>query len=261
MISLSRVERARSAVSHRVRDHVDLICGSVGVMLSTIVASGTGWLFWLVATHRFATAQIGVASSLVAAFSVVGLIAAQPLATTLLIQLPRSLNREGLFETGVLASAGFAVVLGLLAVFVLPNSLHAVRAPGLATLFVIGSAACTVGIAIDASAIAVRRPQLMVVRNGAHGVGKLAVLSVIALPVGLLSGRVAIVGAWVTVNAAVCVVAALSWRRGEHIAKYPARAHRLEARRDSFREIKKGFGAQVLGTLGCSLPSSCCRSS
>ncbi len=76
--------RLLERLEHRLGDNFHLVRGSFGVMVSTILASITGWLFWVVATHRWPTSQIGVATSLVAAQTSIALNAGQPNATTML---------------------------------------------------------------------------------------------------------------------------------------------------------------------------------
>lgn len=244
---------ALAAARRQLEEHLHLVRGSVGVMVSTIAASITGWLFWVIATHHWPTSQIGVSTSLVAALTSIALIAGQPIATTMLLRLPRSSGRLGLLAVGTSAAVGIALCECVVAIFVLPASVGVVRTPGLAALFVIGSAAAAAGVVVDASSIAIRKPGLMVARNGMHGGGKLLLLAAIAIPAGLVTAPFVVIGVW----AAMSVGSTLwEWRRW-HDAARAASDEALGGTRDlraGFEELRVGFGVQVLGTLGGSLP-------
>src|SRR5271165_1867521 len=56
--------RARAHAREQMLTHLHLFRGSVGVMLTTVITSATGWLFWVVAAHLWSASAIGVASSL-----------------------------------------------------------------------------------------------------------------------------------------------------------------------------------------------------
>ncbi|HLK46366.1 MAG TPA: hypothetical protein VKT18_10265, partial [Acidimicrobiales bacterium] len=179
--------------------HVHLVRGSVGVMASTAVAAVTGWLFWVVATQHWPEKQIGVSTSLIAALTSIALLAGQPIATSVLLRVPRSTRRSALVGVGVGAAIVLAAVGSVVALAVLPATVGVVRTVGLATLFSVGAAAAAAAIVLDASALAIRRPGLMVARNGLHGAGKLAIIGILSIPAGL-TAPFAVVGSWATLS-------------------------------------------------------------
>lgn len=247
-------------VESRLGDNLYLVRGSFGVMSSTAVASLAGWLFWLVATSRWPPRQIGVATSLVAALATIALIAGRPIATTMLLRVPRAAHRRHLLQAGLLLATAIALGESVIAILVLPDSLRTVRTIGMASLFTVGAAATAAGIVLDAASLAVRRPQLMVVRNALHGGGKLVLLAVLAAPAGLVSGPIAVVGTWTTLTVVSC---AWVWRRWSRAVRddrtapggFAAAPVGRTAQRAGWSDLWQGFGLQVIGTLGASLPT------
>jgi O-antigen/teichoic acid export membrane protein len=247
------MDRARSGAERRLGNNFHLVRGSFGVMASTILASLAGYLFWVVATHRWPTGQIGVATSLVAALTSIALIAGQPIATTMLMRIPRTERRQELLSVGLVVAVGIALCESVIAIFVLPGSLSVVRTLGLGTLFAIGAAAAAAGIVLDASSLAIRKPIYMVGRNGMHGAGKLLLLIALAVPAGLISGPFAVIGVWAALSVATSLWEYDRWRR-EVARRAQVGAPPPVAGRSGFAELREGFGLQVVGTLGGSLP-------
>jgi O-antigen/teichoic acid export membrane protein len=231
----------------------------MGIMMSTILTSATGWMFWAVATARWSPGQIGVSTSLIAALTTIALIAGQPISTTMLLRIPRSENRGRLLNAGLLLTTGIGFAASLVAIFVLPESLRTIRTFGVAALFTIGASAVAASMVLDSSALAIRRPQLMVARNVMHGAGKLLLLAAVAVPAGLVSGPVAIVGTWATFSVAACI---WEWRKWSQAVRSDAlTAGSVAVPRDrtapsaAWNDLRRGFGLQVVGTLGGTLPT------
>jgi len=245
-----RTARAIALAEQRLGHNFHLVRGSVGVMVSTILASITGWFFWVIATHRWPTSQIGVATALVAALTSIALIAGQPIATTMLMRIPRSPRRHALLRAGLALAIGIALVESVIAIALLPSTVSVVRTVGLGALFAVGSAAAAVGVVLDAGSLGIRRPGLMVGRNGLHGGGKLVLLGAVALPAGLITAPFAVIGVWAALSVATSL---WEWDRWRRVAG-PDVASAVEPHRAGFAELRQGFGLQVVGTLGGSLP-------
>lgn len=246
------VARALSGAERRLGNNFHLVRGSFGVMTSAILASLTGWLFWVVATHRWPTSQIGVATSLVAALTSIALIAGQPIATTMLLRIPRSEQRVDLVVAGVVVAIGIALCESLVAIFVLPGSVSVVRTVGLGTLFAIGAGGAAAGIVLDASSLAIRKPGFMVARNGMHGGGKLLLLIAVAIPAGLVTGPFAVIAVWAALSVATSLWEYRRWRR--ELARQAPGIRTRADRTAGFTQLREGFGLQVVGTLGGALP-------
>jgi O-antigen/teichoic acid export membrane protein len=251
-VAPGRVARALSAAERRLGDDFHLVRGSAGVMASTILASIAGWLFWLVATHHWKPGQIGQATALVAALTSIALIAGQPIATTMLLRVPRSERRGDLLRAGLVAAVGIALAESVIAIMVLPASVSSVRTLGLGTMFAVGAAAAAAGIVLDASSLAIRRPGFMVARNAMHGGGKLVLLIALTIPMGLLTAPFGVIGAWAALSVATSLWELGRWRRA--VAANDDGGRAVHDRRAGYAELRQGFGLQVIGTLGGSLP-------
>ena len=255
----SCANRALARIESLLGDNFHLVRGSFGVMMSTILTSLAGWLFWVVATSRWSPGQIGVSTSLIAALTTIALIAGQPIATTMLMRIPRAAHRRRLLHAGLLLATGIALGGSVIAILVLPDSVRTVRTAGLAALFTTGAVAAAIGVVLDASSLAIRRPQLMVARNAMHGGGKLLLLAAIAAPAGLVSGPIAVVGTWSTLSVASCLWVWRRWLRvvrGDAVTAGPVVAPMdRTARRSGWTDLRRGLGLQVVGTLGGALPS------
>jgi O-antigen/teichoic acid export membrane protein len=248
-----RLAKLLDVIERRLGDNFHLIRGSVGVMTSMVLAALAGWLFWVVATHRWSTSQIGVSTSLVAALTSIALIAGQPIATTMLLRIPRSERREDLLFAGLSVAVGIALFESVIAIFLLPSHLSVVRTLGVGSLFAIGAAAAAAGIVLDASSLAIRKPGFMVARNGLHGGGKLVLLVALAIPAGLISGPFAVIGVWAVLSVATSLWELDCWHR--EVARRALVDGRAPVdRRAGLAELREGFGLQVIGTLGGALP-------
>jgi O-antigen/teichoic acid export membrane protein len=248
-----RLARLLELVERRLGDNFHLVRGSVGVMISMILAAFTGWLFWVVATHRWSPGQIGISTSLVAALTSIALVAGQPIATTMLLRIPRSERREDLLFAGLGVAVGVALCESVLAILLLPNSVSIVRTLGVGSLFAVGAAGAAAGIVLDASSLAIRKPGFMVARNGLHGGGKLVLLIALAIPAGLVSGPFAVIGVWAALSVATSLWELDRWHR--EVARRAVIEGRPPVdRRAALAELREGFGLQVIGTLGGALP-------
>jgi O-antigen/teichoic acid export membrane protein len=253
--SRSISHRTLQRIEDRLGGNFHLVRGSFGIMASTTLTSLAGFLFYVIAAHRWPAGQVGVATSLVAALSTIALIAGQPIATTILLRIPRAAHRRHLLHAGLLSAMAISSVEAVIAIVVLPSSVHEVRTVGLGALFCVGAIATSAGIVLDASSLAIRRPQLMVIRNASFGAGKLLLLAVIAIPAGLVSGPVAVVGTWAALSVASCAWERHKWLAAERVATEadPVIDER-GARRAGWAALRAGFGLQVIGVLGGSLP-------
>jgi O-antigen/teichoic acid export membrane protein len=248
-----RRELPRSGVIDALTKHTNLVRASIGVMASTAATSLSGWLFWIIATHHWITSQVGISTSLIAAMTVISLIAAQPVATTLLARLPRSSHPVGILRASCAFSTLIAVVLSVVAIFALPSTLSVVRTIGIAIPFVIGCVAIAIGVVLDAAAIAARRPLTMVIRNSSFGFGKLLVLGFVAIVLPATFGPHAVIVAWTGTCVVACAWSWFSLGRAPSMANQSEDSLR-EGAWDSWRQLRRGLVPQTLGSLGGSLP-------
>ncbi len=224
-------------------------------MASTVFTAASGWVFWLVGTHRWPSHDIGVATATIAALTTIALIAGQPISLTLLVFLPRTPDRRALLRAGLEATIVVACLLSFLALVILPGRLNDIRTIGIAPLFIIGSAATAVGTILDAAALALRRSSLLVARNAGFGLGKMMLLVALALPAGLVSAPFAIIVSWSVFATLSCVWSYWRWfATTKSMEGHLHPEHRHNARRGAWRTLRSGIGLQVIGALGGTLP-------
>lgn len=243
---------ALRAATDALVEHTHLIRASFGVMTSTAITSLSGWLFWLVATHHWRTSEVGVSTSLIAAMTVISLIAAQPVSTTLLARLPRSEHPKSILAASCAFSGAISLVLSIVAITLLPSSLSVVRDIAVAIPFSIGCLTVAIGVVLDAASIAARRPAVMITRNGTFGIGKLLVLVSIAVVVPSLSGPRAVIASWTGTCIVACFISWYILRRSDILNR--TRSSALSATRTGWTQVRTGLVSQTLGSWGGSLP-------
>ena len=249
----SHPEKSRDTVASTLTTHSHLVRASIGVMSSTAATSLSGWLFWVIATHHWLTSQVGVSTSLIAAMTVISLIAAQPIATTLLARLPRSAHPLGIVSASCAFSSLIAVMLSATAIVTLPASLSVVRSVGVLIPFAVGCVTLAVGVVLDAAAVAARRPLTMVARNASFGFGKLAVLGLVVVALPHAAGPRVVVAAWAATCVGTCCWAWFSLRTAPSMAGSDSSPDQSGAWH-GWRQLRRGLASQTLGSLGGSLP-------
>jgi O-antigen/teichoic acid export membrane protein len=183
---------------HVLKD--SLLRNSLFIMMTTIINSIFGFVFWLVAAHLFSTEVVGLTAALVSGSTIVILLATLGVCGMLIQSMP-SQNIVEEWSMTFWAGISIAVVLSLLlgcgTIAVLPliardlGSLHQVS---YASLFAIGTVAGTVGVVFDNVFIAERAAGNMVIRNAVVAASKLVVVVLLVLVTA--SGVTNLLGAW-----------------------------------------------------------------
>jgi len=179
-----------------------LLRNSSFIMAATIVNGALGFVYWTIIARASHASDVGLASAVIAAFTLTSLLANVGIAQLLIQVLPKLNDDESwssFVTVGLGSVAAFATVVGLLAGCILPllsPNFAELRRPEVLALFAIGAGASTAAIGLDAVYVASRRSEQMLIRNLAFGTGK-ALLILAALPlVGMLHSSV-IVTSWV----------------------------------------------------------------
>jgi O-antigen/teichoic acid export membrane protein len=217
-------------------------------MVSAGLTSAAGAAFWIIAAHHWSASQIGVASSLVAALTIVVILIGVPVSTLLLLRMPSSEHRRVLFEEALVSTAAVTAVAAVIAVLVLPTNLSSVRNVLVAVFFISGCIAGACGMVVDGASIAVRRPGLMVRRSAIVGFGKLAALATLAVLLTRASAPATVVGVWACASVAATVVVASLWMRAS------TRPDERPVRARSLGVLARGLAPITTGALGGSLP-------
>ena len=101
----------RSLLTRLRADH--LVRNSLYLMLSSGVQAALGFTFWLLMARLFSSADIGMASSLISATSLIGFFALFGLNSTLVRFLPTSKDRNRLITAALLLVIGTGAAIGL----------------------------------------------------------------------------------------------------------------------------------------------------
>jgi O-antigen/teichoic acid export membrane protein len=177
------VEPAYGLVGRLQQNH--MVRNSMYLLLSSGLQAGLGFAFWILAARIFSVPQVGRATSLIAATTLIGFVALLGLNSTLIRYLPRSRHRDTMITVAVILVAVFGAVLALGYTFAVPSI-----APKLAfvehrALFIVGfvvlSAAAAVNLVTDAVFIACRRAGFnALVDGGIGGVVKVLLVPLLA---------------------------------------------------------------------------------
>jgi O-antigen/teichoic acid export membrane protein len=171
------VLRGRLGTDHMARNSLYLI-------FSSSIQATLGFAFWIVVARLFSTADVGRASSLISATTVIAYFALLGLNTTLVRHLPTAPDRDSLITAGLLlvAACGAAIA----AVYVLATPLIAPRLAfvehraALAAGFVLLTAAASVNLLTDSVFIASRKAGFCALTDGGVG-GVTKILAAVVL--------------------------------------------------------------------------------
>jgi len=176
------------------------IAGSV--VGSTLVTSGLGLLFWMLAARGLAPGPYGSLGAATAAMSFLGMLGSTGLGPLLISELPRTApeRRWELFSVAcVVAGAVGAVLGGLFAAAVASTgrAWEPLAAPGPAWWwFTLGSLLTSISAVLDNAMLVVGNPAVQVWRNTVASTWKVVVLAV-ALPLSAVSVALGL-AAWAT---------------------------------------------------------------
>jgi O-antigen/teichoic acid export membrane protein len=177
---------ARGAHRHSIRRHRNhLLRNSMYLVLSSGLQAGLGLAFWVLATRLFSAPEVGRATSLISAATLIGFVALLGLNSTLIRYLPTSSHRDTMITTGLLLVAGCGALLALgyavVIPFVAPRLAFVEHRPVFLVGFIVLSAAAAVNLVTDAVFIASRRAGINAfVDGGIGGVAKVLLVVVFA---------------------------------------------------------------------------------
>jgi O-antigen/teichoic acid export membrane protein len=212
----ARPVRAGSLLSRLRDDH--LVRTSLYLMLSSGVQAALGFTFWLVMARLFSAEDVGKASSLISATTLIAYFSLVGLNSTLVRFLPTARDKHSLLTGAVLMVIGTAAAIGLTYVLLMP-----VAAPRLefvehsfamAAGFVILTAAAAVNLITDAVFIASRKAGLCTLTDGVIGGISKIVLGVALAGAGAYGLFSASVGGFAAAALAsvVLIMTSLRWR-------------------------------------------------
>ncbi|HEV2029133.1 MAG TPA: oligosaccharide flippase family protein [Candidatus Dormibacteraeota bacterium] len=177
-----------------------LLRNSLFIMTTTVVNSGFGFAFWVVAARLFPTEVVGVTAALMAAGTIIALLASLGVGATLIQSLPEQRSSTGwslTFWAGMVTAVATSLVIGCGVFLVLPlvsGDFSVLHRPAYAAVLAVGTVAMTVNAVLDYSFLAERAAGNMLSRNSAVAVGKL--LATLLLTVVAGHNALALLGAW-----------------------------------------------------------------
>lgn len=217
----------RDRLRRTVAQNTDVVTNSASLVVTTVVTSLVGFVFWWAAARLFPVDSVGQASAAIAALTLLSTVGMFGLGTLLVGELPRRahvaahLTSAALFASAIASSI---LAVGYVAIcLVLGGDLGAFFAsPLVVVMFVLGvgvSAACLV---LDQGLIGVLAGTLQTWRNVYMSVGKLLFLVVAGLALANASGSV-IFACWMAgVLASLVLLTGHFRRRGMRVFARPA---------------------------------------
>ena len=184
---LAPYPRRALGLLHRARAD-SLVRNSVLIMVTTVVNSLLGYVFWVVAARTYTAAAVGLVTALISAMSLTSMLSSLGTGQTLLQLLPRQRDPAQWWLVFMAAlSVGIAGGLlgGILVVVGLPVISHQFAVVRdnlwLAGSFITAVAMWTVAQQLDLTFVAERRAGLMLVRNAFFAVIRFVPLAISAL--------------------------------------------------------------------------------
>ena len=155
------------------------------MILNTGLMAGSGFLFWIVTTHLFSTADVGKGSALISGANLIALLALLGLNMGMNRFLPTARNRDALISSGVALVAVAGALGAIIYILLTPLVAPALAFVGKNLLLTIGFAGMTGAIAVntltDNVFIALRKAKYTVLVDGViGGFGKIALAFVVA---------------------------------------------------------------------------------
>ncbi|BCJ37400.1 hypothetical protein Athai_49030 [Actinocatenispora thailandica] len=185
--------RPAARLARLARRDGDLLTSSGSLTASTLITSGTGFLYWLVAARLFSPAAVGTASAAVSAMTLVGTLGMFGLGTMLIGELPRlrgdrwPLLSAAALASGAIAAVGALIYLGL-AWFAVPGLRTALPGPAMVLLVAAGIVLTAMALVVDDGLVGLAAGPYQTLRNLYFAVAKLLLLGAAALLTGTGTG-------------------------------------------------------------------------
>lgn len=223
------------------------------MMATTGVNLGLGALFWFVAARRFSTAEVGIASAVIAGLSLASAVGSTGIGNALIQELPLATDDSAWRRTlnaGLLAGVAATALASAVLVLVMPeisDDLAPVRGDlWLTALFLCGAIATVLGDLSDRAFLSARTALAMLERNALAGTAKIVVLT---SSVAAIAAWQRIVVAWVAALVVALAAVALLLRR-INAGWTPS----LEGAPRQALALRRAIGAHHLVSLGNMAP-------
>lgn len=216
-----------------------ILRGSVAVIVAQGATAASGYVFWLLAAHRYPVHVIGSAATVTSLAVVVAMVAGQAIVASLLVRLPRSDHGRALLWTAVSLSTTASLGLGIVCILVLPlfvPGVGPIRAPLFGGATALMCVSQTAGLVADGAALALKRWRLVAGRNALFGLGKLALAGALMNLVHA-NGAAVLVGSWALIGTVTAAVSLAMLHRQTHGSGW------------AFGTVTKGLGYQTIASI------------
>jgi O-antigen/teichoic acid export membrane protein len=211
--------RRPSALLRRARAD-SLVRNSLLIMATTVVTSGLGYVFWLVAARSMSADVVGLGAALTATMTLIGVVACLGIGPALIHTLPKQTSDRGWsvsFDAGVISATSISFVGAVAALVFLPfvsPHFQALRTAPYGITFVLGTVLGTLCLATDYVFVAQRRAGRVLVRNLVTA--GLRVVLILAAVVAGAASAAAILSSWTAAFGVGLVAAAVLLFRRQH---------------------------------------------
>lgn len=175
------------------KDH--LYRNSIYLILNDIIASGFGFVFWIICARLFATEQVGYATTIISAIGLVSSFSFLGLRTALIRYLPTAKDKGRLIGscinlTGLVTIITASIFLAFVPISS-PKLVFILKNKGLLTLFIVYTLFWVFFMDVESVFIALRKSEIVLLKSLIFSIGK------VALPIILVFlGTFGILGAY-----------------------------------------------------------------
>jgi O-antigen/teichoic acid export membrane protein len=223
------------------------VMNALYLMLSTFVISASGFLFWVVVTRTYMTAEVGLATTLLSVSGLLSLLGLAGFDTTFVRFLPRSQRRNDYINSGFIVVTITGTILAVcvaLALPILSPSLSILSSPWPLLAFVFFTVVTSLNTLTNAVFLALKKARYIFGINIIFSAFKVVLPLLIqgdAVTIFVLAGSAQLLG----------LVLSVEWMRRQFNYRFSPRLHM-----DTLRDIKKfSFSVYVSSVLNLLPPT------
>src|SRR5579859_1244072 len=181
-----QTNQVSTALFQWLKKNITLLFNAGSLLGTTVVTSGLGFVYWLVAARLFSQHANGVSGTTISDMMLIGNICLLGLSTLLLTEIPRKPElAPTLISTSLLVVGSLGFVAGLGFSFLIPiisPDLHSLNANfGNSLIFAAGVGLTAISLVLDQAFIALLRGDLQLWRNSSFAAIKLVALVLVRL--------------------------------------------------------------------------------
>ena len=196
---------------------------AVALASTSVVTSGLGFLYWIVAARRFDATSVGMSSTAISAMNLIAPFTVLGFGTLLVSKLPTMRGgHAALVSTATLVSGAVGGALAVACAFALPDDFIGLPGIGhqfgITALFVAAVATQGMGMMLDNALLSSVGGGTQFKRNTIQAVAKLVLLTVFAVVIASRTGSIAIFGSWFLANVLSIVIVTILLMRRYHVS-------------------------------------------